>query len=180
MCRTFLCALRASVQASLILFNFQGPVRCSLIADSLFIISCRRLFVKHFFQTFLKFVSGDSVFEVLRAALSKQLDYYTNTPSKCQHLFSSFFDFFRVSFYSPSSYLFIYKRNSRPAGRPSLYKYRYCCCISLSRMTSSAGQKVYCGISAGVIQASSMCSSSCGVPCTMRACSSVRWTVRSG
>ena len=120
MCRTFLCALRASVQASLILFNFQGPVRCSLIADSLFIISCSTLFVKHFFQTFLKFVSGDSVFEVLRAALSKQLDYYTNTSSKCQHLFSSFFDFFRFSFYTLSSYLFIYKRNSRPAGRPQL------------------------------------------------------------
>ncbi|HIX12911.1 MAG TPA: hypothetical protein H9985_04720, partial [Candidatus Anaerofilum faecale] len=105
-----------SVQASLILFNFQGPVRCSLIADSLFIISCSALFVKHFFQTFLKFVSGDSVFEVRRAALSKQLAYYTNTPRNCQHIFSGFFDFFRGSFYGRVSYLlYIEKQPPRRA-----------------------------------------------------------------
>ena len=62
------------------------------------------------FQTFLKFVSGDSVFEVRRAALSKQLAYYTNTPFNCQHLFSDFFDFFRGSFFSGLSYLFIYRK----------------------------------------------------------------------
>lgn len=37
-------------------------------------------------------------------------------------------------------------------------------CISFCRMASSAGQKSYCGISAGVIQRRSLCSKSCGTP----------------
>ena len=48
------------------------------------------------------------------------------------------------------------------------------------RISSSAGQKSYCGISAGVIQRMSLCSSFFGVPARMNALNSVRCTSRSG
>ena len=41
-----------------ILFNFQGPVRLSLSADSLIILSQKRFFVKHFFSEAFRFLSN--------------------------------------------------------------------------------------------------------------------------
>ena len=46
---------------------------------------------------------------------------------------------------------------------------RCCPCISFCRMASSAGQKSYCGISAGVIQRRALCSKSCGTPSAIAA-----------
>ena len=54
-----------------ILFNFQGPVRLSLLADDLIILSQKRLFVKHFFQKLFGFCElVVSLFSVLTLVLS--------------------------------------------------------------------------------------------------------------
>ena len=54
-----------------ILFNFQGPVRLSLPADDLIILSQKRFFVKHFFQKLFGFCElMISLFSVLTLVLS--------------------------------------------------------------------------------------------------------------
>ena len=53
-------------------------------------------------------------------------------------------------------------------------------CCSFLKIASSAGQNSYCGISSGVIQRISLCSSILGVPSMIAALNSVRCTFRSG
>ena len=98
------------------LFNFQGPqpnlVRLAAPSrNSLFIISCRPDFVKHFFQsffdsfkcqTFRSSMMENCVFGFVKPFLRfpplpsrGQLIYITTPDPVCQHLFSYFFDFFQ-------------------------------------------------------------------------------------
>ena len=53
--------IKGSVTSFSILFNFQGPVRLSLTADSSIILSRLRSFVKHFFSEAWKLFSGHEV-----------------------------------------------------------------------------------------------------------------------
>ena len=61
-----------SVTSFSILFNFQGPVRLSLAADSLIILPQKWFFVKHFFEKLLNFseLKSFSSFSVLTVSLS--------------------------------------------------------------------------------------------------------------
>ena len=112
-----------SVTSFSILFNFQGPVRLSLAADSLFnfiteVIFCQALFSKFFvirispsnlerslflgagrnFRTSIgsfRFTSSwDS--EVILLSQRLALKYNTIRRARCQHFFASFFRFFRA------------------------------------------------------------------------------------
>src|SRR5699024_10252408 len=65
------------------LFNYQGPAGRRPLRDSLFIISHRALFVKHFFEIFLP-----AAFR--RRCLAGKLDYINTSHPFCQHFFSGF------------------------------------------------------------------------------------------
>ena len=57
----FFNTIKGSVTSFSILFNFQGPVRLSLAADSLIILSRLRSFVKHFFSEARKLFSRHEI-----------------------------------------------------------------------------------------------------------------------
>ena len=96
-----------------ILFNFQGPVRLSLSADDLTILSQKRFFVKHFFSEAFRFLrTCDLTFQRSHIGSSLSLPppfrshsfrrplalkYNTTSRPVWQPLFSSFLSFFRSS-----------------------------------------------------------------------------------
>ena len=113
-----------SVTSFSILFNFQGPVRLSLAAGSLFILSQKRFFVKLFFSRLLnvlnldasKFLGTDrnfsasiGSFQRLRAEASEvillsqrlALTYSTTFKRVWQAFFQSFFRFFCICIQEP-------------------------------------------------------------------------------
>ena len=117
-----------SVTSFSILFNFQGPVRLSLVADDLIILPQKRFFVKHFFEKLLKFYELGALHtsqcqlvfsasigsfqglpaEALEVILLPQrlaLKYNTIPPPRCQHFSDKNFTFLRFrynnQFFSP-------------------------------------------------------------------------------
>ena len=117
-----------SVTSFSILFNFQGPVRLSLAADDLFIVPPKWFFVKPYFleafelselghsRSFSEqtgtFSASIGSFQGLPAEASEvillsqhlALKYNTIRRAGCQHLFASFFRFFRADS-NPSSWI---------------------------------------------------------------------------
>ncbi len=93
-----------SVTSFSILFNFQGPVRLSLAADSLFILPPKHQIVKHFFEDFLKFLGEPIDLRTFPVAFSEvfvsdvrlTVMYFSTDPLKKQVLFSLFLNYFAV------------------------------------------------------------------------------------
>ena len=93
-----------SVTSFSILFNFQGPVRLSLAAESLFILPPKHQIVKHFFEDFLKFLGEPIDLRAFSVAFSGVLVsdvrltvmYFSTDPLKKQVLFSLFLNYFAV------------------------------------------------------------------------------------
>ena len=93
-----------SITSFSILFNFQGPVRLSLAADSLLILPPKRQIVKHFFEDFLKFLGEPIDLRTFPVAFSEvfvsdvrlTVMYFSTDPLKKQVLFSLFLNYFAV------------------------------------------------------------------------------------
>ena len=114
-----------------ILFNFQGPVRLSLSADDLIILSQKRFFVKHFFSEAFRFLrTCDLAFQRSHIGSSLSLPppfrshsfrrplalkYNTILLRPCQHFSADFFRFFQTDL-NPAHFLVFnasYKISSR-------------------------------------------------------------------
>ena len=67
-----------------------------LFISNFYIISCSLLFVKNFFQLFLKSFCSFELLSSISAAAPCDVDYHITPSTECQHLFLKFFIFFKL------------------------------------------------------------------------------------
>ena len=67
-----------------------------LFISNFYIISCSFLFVKNFFQLFLKSFCSFELLSSISAAAPCDVDYHITPSTECQHLFLKFFIFFKL------------------------------------------------------------------------------------
>ena len=67
-----------------------------LFISNFYIISCSFLFVKNFFQLFLKSFCSFELPSSISAAAPCDVDYHITPSTECQHLFLKFFIFFKL------------------------------------------------------------------------------------
>ena len=92
------CSLRT------IFFELSRICHCSVIKvlcfslpiSNFYIISCSFLFVKNFFQLFLKSFCSLELLSSISAAAPCDVDYHITPSAECQHLFLKFFIFFKL------------------------------------------------------------------------------------